>query len=532
MKNVLIMKKFILIIVSLILLLCISCSYASDNNSFIDESPTITQDNTLSSNIEQSTTDYSNSEEITSEYSDESDSYEEENDCCTNVLQVSANESVISFRRDTYSDPINIIIGNNSTHVYQYKTANGYFQHITISKDGWLFGTGGARGTYLTQILAKGNSMRLANKITTADLNYIASLHRRSGFGHFLIKAPDGRYGAEIYRDGTLIRTGTLKNGEFIVCPNSIKNYIKGDYVSYTKTTDVVKASRLVALKDKYGVYRRNVMTYHYTNNLTESKVDFYVCNDDGSRVGVQSSRFRDNIVTFNRTISNKVLPTSADGMFVQSYVFKHPTPKISFTVSSDKKTAVMGDKITFNAKLSYDNKAVNNGYVIFKINGVTVKDNKNQMVKAYLKNGIASYTYTIPDGWSAREFKLSSVYSRNDFGRIENTSKFNLRRSNISIDNPIVKSTNNTLSITGRISDEHGHNVKGNNVIAIKIDGITIKNYLNQTRYFTIQNGVIHMNITLDNLLIKEGSHSLTITTGTRAGYNSLRQNIIFQRS
>jgi len=273
-------------------------------------------------------------------------------------------------------------------------------------------------------------------------------------------------------------------------------------------------------------------MTYHYTNNLTESKVDFYVCNDDGSRVGVQSSRFRDNIVTFNRTISNKVLPTSADGMFVQSYVFKHPTPKISFTVSSDKKTAVMGDKITFNAKLSYDNKAVNNGYVIFKINGVTVKDNKNQIVKAYLKNGIASYTYTIPDGWSAREFKLSSVYSRNDFGRIENTSKFNLRRSNISIDNPIVKSTNNTLSITGRISDEHGHNVKGNNVIAIKIDGITIKNYLNQTRYFTIQNGVIHMNITLDNLLIKEGSHSLTITTGTRAGYNSLRQNIIFQRS
>ncbi len=490
------------------------------------------EDNSLSSNIRQSTTDYSNSEEKTQEYSDEYDLYEEENDCCSNVLQVSANESVISFRRDTYSDPINIIIGNNSTHVYQYKKQNGYFQHITISKDGWLFGTGGARGTYLTQIIAKGNSMRLANKITTADLNYIASLHRRSGFGHFLIKAPDGRYGAEICRDGTLIRTGTLKNGEFIVCPNSIKYYIKGDYVSYTKTTDVVKASRIVALKDKYGIYRRNVMTYHYTNNLTESKVDFYVCNDDGSRVGVHSSRFRDNIVTFNRTISNKDLPTSADGMFVQSYVFKHPIPKISFTVSSNKNTTVMGDKITFKSKLSYDNKAVNNGYVIFKINGVTVKDDKNQVVKAYLKNGIASYTYTIPDGWSAKEFKLSAVYSRNDFGRIANTSKFNLRRSNININSPIVQSTNNTLSITGCISDEHGHNVKGNNIIALKIDGITIKNYLNKTRYFTIQNGVIHMNITLDNLLIKEGRHTLTITTGTRAGYNSLRQNIIFQRT
>lgn len=514
----------------LLILLSLSCINANQNDSL--EDLCTNEDIELSDdvNIEKSSDDTNklkssseedNSDEIQELYLDE--------DCCSNIVQVSENESVISFRRDTLSSAIDIKIGNNSTHVYQYKTAGSYFCHIIVSNDGWLFGTGGASGAYIHEINNKALSMMKANKITTSDLNYIAKLHKNSGFGHFLIKAPDGRYGVEICRSGLLIKTGTLKSGEFIVSPNSIPNYKKGNYVTYTKTSDPVKASRLIALKDKYGIYRRNVMTYHFRNNITESRVDFYVCNDDGSRVGVSSSRYCDNIVTSTKRISHKNIPTSVNGLYVSSYVFKHPKPEISFNVSSNKNVSVMGDNITFTARLTYDKKTVNEGFVIFKINGITIKDSNQQPIKCYLKNGKANITYTIPDGWSAKTFKITAVYSKSYFGRIENKSYFDLRRSDIHMDIAPVKSSNNTIYIEGKILDEFNHSVKGQNVLSIKVDGLTIKTWKNDTRYFVIREGVMHFYIDLPDIY-KKGNHTITITAGTRAGYNSYRQDFAME--
>lgn len=538
---------FILVIAT-IMLLSISTIYASENNSVSDNDNTINPDTTISKGLTSNdnivsydnkksdvvisitnTTDNKNtgknSKKDTAEDVDEL--FIPENDCCTTIIQVSSDESILSFRRDSTGSTTNIYMVSNETHVKQYKTTEGYFFHVLISKDGWLCGTGGADSASINkQIEARALTMMKNDKITTADLNYIASLHKSNlGIGHFVIKAPDGRYGLEISRSGSMVLTGTLKNGEYLVCPNSRSYYHKGNYTSYTGTSNVITASRLLALKDRYGVSRRDITTFHYKRNLTAYKIDLYACNDDGSYVGRSTSGLRDNIVTSTKTIYAGNLPTGNRGLFVQSYVFKRPIPKISFTVSSQKDVYVMGDTATFKVNLLMDNVGVNTGYVIFKINSVTIKDNNSNPIKCYVKNGVASIKYTIPDGWSARQFNISSVYSISDFGRIENRSYFNLRRSNITMKLKPVVSNNRTVRIEGKFYDEHNHNVRGLNTVAVKIDGLTLKFPSGVVRIFNVTNGNLLIIFTLPNIY-KPGHHTITLTTGTRAGYNSKRDN------
>ena len=66
-----------------------------------------------------------------------------------------------------------------------------------------------------------------------------------------------------------------------------------------------------------------------------------------------------------------------------------------------NKTKGVMGDKLTLTAKVTDINgNPVKNGYVIFKINGITIKDNgqlngSNENLKVCVSNGIATTNIT-----------------------------------------------------------------------------------------------------------------------------------------
>ena len=457
------------------------------------------------------------------------DDMENTGDCCTTIIQISENEAVISFRRDSTGSTSNIYIENNTTFIKQYKTSGSYFFHVLVSKDGWMVGTGGADNSNINRLIeTRALSMIKSNSITTSDMNYIANLHRQLGIGHFIIKAPDGRYASEVYRSGASISTGTLNKGDYIICPNSKVYYRKGNCLNDLKTSTPVYVSRLLTLKDPYGINRRNIMTYHFKRNETTSTIDFYAGNDNGAYVGRSTAYLRDNIVTKTKTIAASNLPTSVGGMYIDTYTYilnASYKPKVDFVITTSKNITKMGNNITFTANLKIDDRKINTGYVIFKLNGITIKDKNNQTVKAYLRDGLASLVFTMPDGWSAKAVKLTSVYSKSNYGRIENKTYFNLTRPDTHIQ--LVNRTFNTrtIRITGVLLDEHNHNVLGENIFAVKVSGLTLKTNNSEVMLFKVINGTIDITVTLPSYY-KTGNHTVVLSTGTRGAYNGCRGN------
>ena len=201
---------------------------------------------------------------------------------------------------------------------------------------------------------------------------------------------------------------------------------------------------------------------------------------------------------------------------------------KATIVVTTNQTTVKMDEKIKFIATVKWDSKVVTKGFVIFKINGVTVKDAKNNTVKAYLKNGVASYDFTIPDGWSAKPNKLTAVYSELTYTRLENKTYFSLNKtqSHFNLTN-ITGRQNKTVAIKGGLLDEYDHSVCGTSTAIIKIDGVSYLNDNGKVKVYAIVNGTVNINFRVP-VDLKKGNHTIEVVTGTRNAYIGTRTKII----
>lgn len=128
----------------------------------------------------------------------------------------------------------------------------------------------------------------------------------------------------------------------------------------------------------------------------------------------------------------------------------------------------------------------VNNGKVVFKLNGNTLKKDGNPY-KINIKNGIATYNFLVP-AYTAKKYSLTGVFG-NDSVRLEDNATMTLQRLSTHISNINVKNgtNDNTIVIAANILDENGRNVVRDTKVSIKINGKTI---LNKEKF---QNGEIY---------------------------------------
>ena len=212
-----------------------------------------------------------------------------------------------------------------------------------------------------------------------------------------------------------------------------------------------------------------------------------------------------------------------------------------SIEVSSDKKTIKQGQVLTITAKV-YDTtkgkKSTNltkydDEFVFFKVNGITLKDSNGQMLKAKIKNGIATVNYTIPLGLSCvtdgktmtikNHTILAQFYNKNYQEDIRNTSTFQVEKSNITltITNATVNNKTHKLSLKTTIKDYLGNIVKGPNKFIIKINGITLKNDT-QAMYYYSTDGILNLeNIDIPSL---NKYTNIEVVTQDRLAYNNQR--------
>ena len=236
------------------------------------------------------------------------------------------------------------------------------------------------------------------------------------------------------------------------------------------------------------------------------------------------------NIKNVTASYSGSYIYDSARAQEATVIVGKRMT---QLNVTTSTTTVKQNTNITFTVKIAditpnAENRTINTGRVIFKINGKTIKDDDGNIVFSDIINNTATYTYHIPQGMASvdknntlRNYTVEAVYADKIYQETKNTTVFHVEKSDISIDinNVSVSKTDKTMNVTAKILDYQGNFVVGTNKICLKVNGVTLKDENNQTIYYTINNGVID----LKNIIIPvKNVNNITIVTGDRQAYNS----------
>jgi len=176
----------------------------------------------------------------------------------------------------------------------------------------------------------------------------------------------------------------------------------------------------------------------------------------------------------------------------------------------TEKYKVIGGTNVTFTAIVLDDYTLLNEGIVIFKVNGETIKDKNGKNIQAKVVNGKASIDYTFAYGISAKNTTITAVYSNSIYERAEAniTVYINKTRPIIKVV-PIITTTNQTR-ITASIVEFNGQPIKFTTVVAIKINKQTFAKV-------NAVNGIIDVTI---NTKFKSGTYVLSIVAGENNRY------------
>ncbi|WP_304123495.1 hypothetical protein [Methanosphaera cuniculi] len=160
------------------------------------------------------------------------------------------------------------------------------------------------------------------------------------------------------------------------------------------------------------------------------------------------------------------------------------------------------------------NDRLVNGGYVIFKINGVTQKDANGNAIRFNVVNGFANINYTLPSTIGAGDYKLLVIYGNPLYTSVRNTTDFSIVRS--TIENKTFAMTQNkgeNLQLNIIVNDTEGNQIQGNTKVCVKINGVTYA-------HDTITNGVLNITVPTDKLGAK--TYNVTIILGKGPLYDT----------
>ncbi len=247
--------------------------------------------------------------------------------CCSVVIQLKGNESVMSFRRDAKNEAnINITEEkwHNTTILKQYKKEGGYFVQTIITEDGWIMGFGGIDdGIHNKQIENITSEIVSSKNISNGNLQKIQNIKQKFGLGHVVIKSPEGNYG--IAMANTHIK-GKLKEGDYLSIPNRYKYSRSGTIAN--QSADPVDSAIQLATSDAYGLSRRDIMTYHYkpidNDTFKGHGIDIFASNDDGKQFSQHNAQNCDNFYYNNTFHDKKDIPIAPKKMYVGTHLFEN----------------------------------------------------------------------------------------------------------------------------------------------------------------------------------------------------------------
>ena len=177
------------------------------------------------------------------------------------------------------------------------------------------------------------------------------------------------------------------------------------------------------------------------------------VTDEDGNPVTEGRLVFKVNGKTIKDTNGNIIYATIKDGIaMIENYTVPANWFKIKSEISAvyggtstykqtrtnntipmniTKKTATMtmttnttttkpGETIKITVKITEKDNNVNEGRVLFKVNGKTMRDNEGYIIYHEVKDGLVTITYTIPENARAQDYTFTCVYGNKLYERCD----------------------------------------------------------------------------------------------------------------
>ena len=89
-----------------------------------------------------------------------------------------------------------------------------------------------------------------------------------------------------------------------------------------------------------------------------------------------------------------------------------------TMTMTTNTTTAKPGQTIKITVKITEKDANVNEGRVLFKVNGKTMRDNDGYIIYHEVKDGLVTITYTIPENARAQDYTFTCVYGNKLYNR------------------------------------------------------------------------------------------------------------------
>lgn len=164
-------------------------------------------------------------------------------------------------------------------------------------------------------------------------------------------------------------------------------------------------------------------------------------------------------------------------------------------TLTINQVTGKIGDKIELTATVKHGDNPANNGLLVFKVNGRSIRDTNGKIIYANVINGTAKINTTILSTW--QNGKITALYIGQDNTQIRsNNYTMNITRPQATIETNI--NTNNikigqTITITTKITGNTQTTINGR--IIYKINGKTLRDNNGKIIYGQVINGEATIN-------------------------------------
>lgn len=287
-------------------------------------------------------------------------------ECCSFVIQENNKETVYAFRQDSPLNGFGVEINSQDWYgrnviKQEIDTQNTYFFHSIITEDGWVIGQGGSQydeDSWAIEQIA--GTIVSNNDISPNYLRQARDILYDYDYGHFFIKAPDGRYGISFF---DRYYTGTLYPGQFMVIPNDFEYFQKGNYRDYSQNP--VDAIIRICSYDLSGLNRRNLYTYdckyYDTPNGLFYGADVYVTNDNGHNVGLDTSKIVTHFYYKGSYYPASAVPENPGKLYVGTHLFENTaTGKMINLVENINNTLINEE-----SSVKYMIKLLNNEHVV-----------------------------------------------------------------------------------------------------------------------------------------------------------------------
>ena len=164
----------------------------------------------------------------------------------------------------------------------------------------------------------------------------------------------------------------------------------------------------------------------------------------------------------------------------------------------------------------------INDGVLVFKLNGLSLKDENNKGIVAKVVNGKVHLDVKLPFAYSAKKYNLTATYSNKIYNKATGSNTTSLKAIPTYVNATVtIKDQFSKPVVTGQIYNKFNYAVlEGTAIINIKFDGIS---YAKKVK---IENGTFRE--TLEGIPIyKPGTHKIEIAAGANSHYDAVRKTI-----